>query len=83
MYLAASGPVITGLGILYVVLLITLGVVSLRKGHRVMFIIGLFVTLLVHRSSPPLDPSALGAKASKSWARQRSPAVLPSASALR
>jgi hypothetical protein len=32
-----------GLGILYVVLLVTLGITSLRKGHWVMFILGLFV----------------------------------------
>src|SRR5215471_2433554 len=33
------------LGALYVVLLITLGVLSLRKGHWVMFIIGIFIPL--------------------------------------
>ena len=45
MYLAASSPLYVGLGILYLVLLITLGVISLRKGHWVMFIIGLFIPL--------------------------------------
>jgi len=35
-----------GFGILYLVLLITLGVLCLRKGHWVMFIIGLFFPLL-------------------------------------
>lgn len=45
MYLAASGPVVAGLGILYVVLLITLGIISIRKGHWVLFIIGLFIPL--------------------------------------
>ena len=35
-----------GLGILYVVLLLTLGVLTLRKGHWVMFIIGIFIPLL-------------------------------------
>jgi len=44
-YLAASGLLYTGLAILYVVLLITLGIISLRKGHWVMFIIGLFIPL--------------------------------------
>jgi len=34
-----------GLGIIYVVLLITLGIVSLRKGHWVMFIIGIVIPL--------------------------------------
>jgi len=33
------------LGAIYVVLLITLGIMSLRKGHWVMFIIGLFIPL--------------------------------------
>jgi len=32
-------------GVIYVVLLITLGVISLRKGHWVMFIIGIFFPL--------------------------------------
>jgi hypothetical protein len=42
--LAASGGVVIG-GVIYVILLITLGVISLRKGHWVMFIIGLFIPL--------------------------------------
>ncbi len=33
------------LGAIYIVLLVTLGVISLRKGHWVMFIIGLFIPL--------------------------------------
>lgn len=46
MVLAASTVFIgSGLGILYVVLLITLGIISLRKGHWVMFILGLFLPL--------------------------------------
>ncbi len=32
-------------GIIYIVLLITLGIMSIRKGHWVMFIIGLFIPL--------------------------------------
>jgi len=35
-----------GLAILYVVLLITLGILTLRRGHWVMFIVGLFLPLL-------------------------------------
>jgi hypothetical protein len=31
-----------GLGVLYFILLVTLGIVSLRKGHWVMFIVGFF-----------------------------------------
>lgn len=34
-----------GFGILYVVLLITLGIISIRKGHWIMFIIGLFIPI--------------------------------------
>ena len=35
-----------GGGVLYVVLLVTLGIVTIRKGHWVMFIIGIFFPLL-------------------------------------
>lgn len=37
----------TGLlfGVIYVVLLITLGIVSIRKGHWVMFLIGIFIPI--------------------------------------
>ena len=38
--------VYVGVGAIYLVLLITLGVLCLRKGHWVMFIIGLFFPLL-------------------------------------
>jgi ABC-type multidrug transport system permease subunit len=34
-----------GLGILYVILLVTLGIMALRKGHWVMFILGIFLPL--------------------------------------
>jgi len=34
---------ITGGGILYFVLLVTLGILSIRKGHWVMFLVGLFI----------------------------------------
>ena len=32
-------------GILYFVLMVTLGIISIRKGHWVMFIIGIFLPL--------------------------------------
>ena len=32
-------------GILYFFLLVTLGIISIRKGHWVMFIIGIFIPL--------------------------------------
>jgi hypothetical protein len=43
--LAASGGTFAIGGLIYVLLLITLGILSLRKGHWVMFIIGLFIPL--------------------------------------
>ena len=33
------------LAVIYIVLLITLGVMSIRKGHWVMFIVGIFIPL--------------------------------------
>ena len=33
------------LGIIYVVLLLTLGILSIRKGHWIMFIIGIFLPI--------------------------------------
>ncbi len=33
------------LGALYVVLLVTLGILSIRKGHWIMFLIGIFIPL--------------------------------------
>ena len=35
-----------GGGILYVVLLITMGTLTLRKGHTVLFVVGLFMPFL-------------------------------------
>jgi len=42
--LAAVSATFT-VGIIYVVLLITIGIICLRKGHWVMFIVGLFIPL--------------------------------------
>jgi len=42
--LAANGGTVL-IGVIYFVLLITLGVFCLRKGHWIMFIIGLFLPL--------------------------------------
>jgi hypothetical protein len=51
-----AGPII---GILYFVLLLTLGVVTLRKGHWVFFIVGIFVPLfwLIGAVIPPKHPA--------------------------
>jgi len=42
-------------GLLYLVLLVTLGILSIRKGHWVMFIIGIFIPLfwLIGALLPP------------------------------
>ena len=56
--LAVSTGLGIGFGILYLVLLVTLGILSLRKGHWVMFIIGIFFPLfwLIGALMPPRRP---------------------------
>ena len=44
-FASVSGGFIALWSILYFLLLVTLGVISLRKGHWVMFIIGIFLPL--------------------------------------
>jgi hypothetical protein len=41
----AAGALFFLWGVIYIVLLITLGIMSIRKGHWVMFLIGLFIPL--------------------------------------
>ena len=50
-----GGLVIGVSAILYVVLLITLGITAIRKGHWIMFIVGIFVPLfwLIGALMPP------------------------------
>ena len=57
--LAVSSGAWVGLGVLYFILLVTLGIFSLRKGHWVMFIIGIFFPLfwLIGALMPPRQPS--------------------------
>lgn len=45
-----------GGGILYLVLIVTLGVMSIRKGHWVMFIVGIFLPFfwLIGALMPPV-----------------------------
>jgi hypothetical protein len=45
-----------GGGILYLVLMITLGILSIRKGHWVMFLVGIFIPLfwLIGAIMPPV-----------------------------
>jgi hypothetical protein len=35
-----------GGGVIYVVLLVTLGILTIRKGHMVLFVVGIFFPLL-------------------------------------
>ena len=46
-----------GLGAIYIVLMITLGILSIRKGHWVMFILGIFLPLfwLIGALLPPVN----------------------------
>ena len=46
------------LGALYFILLLTLGIMSIRKGHWVMFIIGIFIPLfwIIGALMPPRQP---------------------------
>jgi hypothetical protein len=47
-------------GLIYFVLLVTLGIITLRKGHWVIFIIGIFLPLfwLIGAVIPPTTPRA-------------------------
>ena len=55
--LAASSVTWTILAIIYFVLLVILGVMSLRKGHWIMFIIGIFFPLfwIIGAILPPTE----------------------------
>ncbi|MGH2994301.1 MAG: hypothetical protein ACRDL1_12305 [Solirubrobacterales bacterium] len=46
-------------GILYFILLVTLGIITIRKGHWVMFIIGIFIPLfwIIGALMPPREPA--------------------------
>jgi len=59
--LATSSGSFVLLGILYVVLLITLGILSIRKGHWVMFLIGIFIPLfwIIGAMLPPTRRDAV------------------------
>ncbi len=58
MPLAVGTGVGVGLGVLYFILLVTLGIMCIRKGHWVMFIFGLFLPLfwLIGALMPPRQP---------------------------
>ena len=46
-------------GVLYAILLLTLGIVTIRKGHWVMFILGIFLPLfwIIGALMPPRAPA--------------------------
>jgi hypothetical protein len=49
-----------GIGAIYLILLVTLGIMTIRKGHWVMFILGLFFPLfwLIGAIMQPVQPRA-------------------------
>ncbi|MBV8159738.1 MAG: hypothetical protein JO265_02330 [Acidimicrobiia bacterium] len=49
-----------GMAILYVVLIITIGLMTLRKGHWVMFILGIFLPIfwIIGAVIPPARPAS-------------------------
>jgi len=46
-------------GIIYFILLVTLGIITIRKGHWVMFIIGIFIPLfwIIGALMPAREPA--------------------------
>ena len=46
-------------GILYFILLVTLGIITIRKGHWVMFIIGIFIPLFWIRRADAAEAARL------------------------
>jgi hypothetical protein len=59
MLLAVSTAALIGIFI-YAVLLLTLGIISIRKGHWVMFLIGIFIPIfwIIGALLPPKEPEA-------------------------
>lgn len=45
MVLAVSTPLGFAFGVLYVVLFLVLGLTSIKKGHWIMFIVGIFIPI--------------------------------------
>lgn len=57
--LAVSSGGWIGFGILYIVLLVVLGLASIKKGHWIMFLIGIFLPIfwIIGALLPPTRPS--------------------------
>jgi len=64
---------IIGGGILYLILAVTLGVMTIRKGHWIMFIIGFFLPFfwLIGALMPARGPASRKASTQKSTAADR------------
>jgi hypothetical protein len=56
MPLAVSTPAYVGFSVLYVILFIVLGLTSIKKGHWIMFIVGIFIPLfwIIGALMPPV-----------------------------
>jgi hypothetical protein len=59
MVLAISTALGSGLGLLYIVLLLVLGLTSIKKGHWIMFLIGIFIPIfwIIGALLPPVQRS--------------------------
>lgn len=57
--LAVSSGGYVGFGILYLILLVVLGLTAIKKGHWIMFVIGIFIPIfwLIGALLPPTQPS--------------------------
>lgn len=55
MILALSSPLAGLFGVIYVVLMVTLGLTAIKKGHWIMFIVGIFIPIfwLIGALLPP------------------------------
>ena len=70
-------PYFIGGGILYLVLIVTIGVMCIRKGHWVMFIVGLFFPLfwLIGAIMPPVRARVSGGRDLRDNAARKSRSV--------
>jgi hypothetical protein len=57
--LAVSSGGYVGFGVLYLILLVVLGLTAIKKGHWIMFVIGIFIPIfwLIGALLPPTQPS--------------------------
>jgi hypothetical protein len=57
--LAVSSGGYVGFGILYLILLVVLGLTAIKKGHWIMFVVGIFIPIfwLIGALLPPTQPA--------------------------